>query len=332
MLAHLLHGAPSPDLGRTATGAPSVYAVPAAILANIGGMPLVHLGNACLALAATWFIYQATRVLLGQGAALLAGAVLALNVDTLVNARLGGGTALATTLLAAALWLAASAAGRTRRLVLIGPVLATAVAACYVAVPAAAAVLLVLAVSSRGEDGVRSWRRPCGIGLLSTAICLGLAAALASSDDRAGLRAALSQHALTAAASRAMSHQLRVDIVPLLVVAAIGVGVAVAQRRWAAVSLLFGGSLLTVVATTLVGTASPAQSGFALAGVLAAPVAGLSGIALLRRGRLLGLRAPLAAVAFVLMVGHGLAGSNHLLHQQVRVGGSSVSPAATSTR
>jgi hypothetical protein len=271
ILAHLLHGSPSPDLGRSAAGAPSVYAVPAALLADLGGTVLVHLGNACLGLAATWFTYRGTRALVGQGAALIASAVLALNVDMLVDARVGGGTALAASLLAIGLWLAASAAGRTGRVVALGPVLALAVAACYTAAPLALALLLVLAVCSADAPGPRPRLQATGVAALSAALSAALVVSLASSDDWGGLRAAGARKVLTATASATMAHQLRVDVVPLLLVAAVGVGISVTRRRATALMLLFGGSVVAVVAQAYLGAPSAPQSGLALVTVLAAP-------------------------------------------------------------
>jgi hypothetical protein len=330
ILAHLLHGGASPDLGRSASGAPSVYAVPAALLADIGGTALVHVGNACLGVAATWFTYRGTRALVGQGAALIASAVLALNVDMLVDARVGGGAALAASLLATGLWLAASAAGRTGRIVALGPVLALAVAACYTAAPLALVLLLVLAVCSADAPGPRPGIRAAGIAGASAALSGALAVALASSDDWAGVRAAAARKVLTATASATMTHQLRVEVVPLLLVAAVGVAISVARRRGTALMLLLGGSVVAVVAQAYLGAPSAPQSGLALVTVLAAPLAGVTGITMLGRGRLLGLRVPLVAAAMILTIGQGMAGSSHLLHQQMTGAGAGISHSARS--
>jgi hypothetical protein len=71
MIAHLLHGTPTPAFGGYFAGVPALYAVPAAMLDHLGGPGLVRGVNTLLVLAATVLVYLACRRLFGQGAAIL---------------------------------------------------------------------------------------------------------------------------------------------------------------------------------------------------------------------------------------------------------------------
>jgi hypothetical protein len=74
--------------------------------------------------------------------------------------------------------------------------------------------------------------------------------------------------------------------------------------------------LIPVALQTHLGTANPVQDNAALAVVFLAPVIGLTGMAFLRRGRLLGLRVPLATIAMVALLTSGLVTANHTLRDQ----------------
>jgi hypothetical protein len=311
LIAHLLHGTPTPDFGSSFSGVPALYAVPAALIGDVGGVTLVRLASSVLALIATVFLYFATRRLFGQGSALIAGAVLGLNAFTLFIARFASADALCVALLTAGLWLAVASAERPRRALWLGPCLVLAGAASYLALPFIPAVLVVVAVhSARTTDGTRA-RRCVGFGLGSLAISAGLAILAASPRDLSGLRATLlDRHPMTPGAMAAMHHQFWTDLGPLLVVGAFAVALAVWNRLVAGLLVLT--ALVLTAAQVHLGTANPAHDSFDLVVVFIAPLVGVTGMALLRRGPLLGLRVPLAIGGMTVLLAAGVAGSSQM--------------------
>jgi hypothetical protein len=312
LIAHLLHGTPIPNLGHDFSGVPAVYAVPAALLGDIGGPTLVGLACAALAMVATGFIYFTTRRLFGQGPALIAGAILALNGSTLFIARFASADALCVALLAAGAWLAVTSVDRPNRAIALGPCLVLAIAASYLALAFIPATIALLALGAARGAGARYAVRSVGLALGSLAISGYLAVSIVAPGDLRDLRAdLLDKQVMTAAATAAVHHQLWTDIGPLLVAGLLAVTVATRNRLVAA--LLVVTALVPVALQTYLGTASPAHDNAELAVIFLAPIVGVTGMALLRRGRLLGLRVPLAIVGMALLLTSGLVTANHTL-------------------
>jgi hypothetical protein len=282
------------------------------LIIDVGGQPMMRLTSTGLVLSATVFIYLATRRMFGQGAALLAGAVLALNATTLLAGSLASRDARAVALLGASLWLAVSCAARARRAIVLGPCLVGAVATTYLALPFVVGVVLVLAVYCDRVAGAARARRCVTAAIGSLVGCAVLAILAATSVGTTGALSMAAGHQLiTATATAALRHQVVTDVGPLLVVGAFGALLAGRNRILAV--LLVATAVVPMVVQAHAGTTDPTRDCCELVLVFIAPAVGVTGMALLRRGPLLGLRVPLAIIGMVVLLASGIASSSQML-------------------
>jgi hypothetical protein len=307
MIAHLLHGSPAPAFGRYFAGMPAFYSIPAAMLDRLGGAALVRDVNTLLVLAATVAVYLATRRVFGQGAALFAGVVFALNPATIYIARFASADAPCVLTLAVALHLAMKASRGGGYPAAAGALLATAVAAKYVAILFLPGALLVSYVVTAQRT------RPRRAAVITSAVAASAAATLAvlavvGQADGQGLAAnALGGQVLQGMGRLTALHDGWAAVGPVAIIALLAVAV-LPGRRALAVALCTAGIAPVVVQVATEQPAGIARNA-ALTMVFLAPVLGAAGVWLVSRGRWLALRAPLAFVALLALLSSGMATS-----------------------
>jgi hypothetical protein len=305
IIANMLHGTKIPDFGSYFSGVPALYTVPAAILDRLGGTTLVHTANTLMIMLATVFIYLTTRRLFGHGAALIAAAIFAINPATIFVARFASFDAPSLLLLTAAFYFAVRATDRGTFAVLAGMLPVGAAAEKYFALAFVPSVLAILVAANLNRTG----RRPTAIALARTVTAMVVAAAITgyamAPGDWAGLRS-------TSVYRLALLPESRLDLLgdswtyigPLIVA---GLFAAIVLRRtWLLALVLLGTALIPAAAQIYFGESASLHKNIAFGVVFLAPLVGVAGMALLRRGRHLAVRAPLALVGVVLLLSSGI--------------------------
>jgi hypothetical protein len=313
LIAHILHGTPTPAFGSYFAGVPSLFAVPAAMLDHVGGASLIRGTNTGLVLIATVLVYLATRRIFGQGAAIVAAAVFAINPATIFAARFASVDAPCLLTLAAAFYFAIKAWQRRLYPVLAGALLATAAAEKYVAIlfiPGA----LVAAYAINAQRVTRN-RAALTLGVMSASVVGGLIAlaALAHHDWHGFTANALGGHTFEEVAGSTLLHDGWDYIGVLAVVAVASLAVVTRDRRGLAAPLCAAG-LLPVVVQILWHDSASLQRNIAFSMVFLAPVLGAGGTWLMGQGRWLAVRAPLALMAGVLLLSTGMGTSASMIH------------------
>jgi hypothetical protein len=312
MIGHLLHGSPSPAFGSYFAGVPSVFAIPAAVLDHLGGIALIRGTNTVLVLLTTVLVYLWTRRMFGQGAAILAAGVFAVNPATIFISRFASMDAPCVLALTAAAYLATKAWQRRLYPLATGALLAAAVAEKYVVILFIPGVLLVAYVVT----AQRVTRRHAARALLATAAatlaCLGAGAAVFHRDWQGFTSNALGSHPVKELAGSALLHD-GWDYIGLLAIAGVAaIVVARGQRKLAGVLCL---AALAPVAVQIGWSESASlQRNVAFSMVFLAPALGAGATWLVRQGRLLSLRAPLALVGVVVLLSSGMATSAAMIH------------------
>jgi hypothetical protein len=312
MIAHLLHGTPAPAFGSYFAGVPAVYAVPAAMLDHVGGPGLVRGVNTLLVLAATVLVYLASRRMFGQGTAILAAAVFAINPATIFVSRFASEDAPALLLLATAAWAASRATQRALFPLLTGIALATAVAQKYVVVLFVPGVLLLSLALGTQRSGVRRAGRAVGLAAAATVGCLAAWAGIAHRDWAGFAGTSLGGHTISHVAGTTLLSDAW-HYIGLIAVAGL-VTIAIVPGRRALPAALCAAGLLPVVVEIASGQPASLQRNVGLSMVFLAPVLGLLGTRLVGQGRLLGLRAPLAVVGAVALLSSGMGTSASMIH------------------
>jgi hypothetical protein len=312
MIGHLLHGTPTPAFGHYFGGVPALYAVPAAMLDHVGGPGLVRGVNTLLVLLATVLLYLSARRIFGQGPALVAAGVFAVNPTTIFVARFASIDGPALLLLAAAFYLSLRAYERRRYAVAAGALLATAVAVKYVVVLFVPGVLLAAtAVTALRLGGRLAWRASAATAAVMVATAGGWA--LVAHRDWSGFAAtALGGHPVSELASAALWRD-GWDYLGVIAIASLA-AVWVLRGRRPVVGVLCASGLSPVVVQISSQESASLQRNIGLAMVFLAPVLGALGAWLIQPGRLLGARAPLALVGAVALLSSGMGTSLRMMH------------------
>jgi 4-amino-4-deoxy-L-arabinose transferase-like glycosyltransferase len=245
MIAHLLHGTPSPAFGGYFAGIPSLFAVPAAMLDHVGGPELVRGVNALLVLAATTLIYFAARRIFGQGAAIFAAGCFAINPATIFVARYASVDGLALLTLAAALYFVTKAPQRRLYALAAGGLLATAAAEKYVIVLFIPGALVVAGTVCTLRAGRRRGIRAFGLVAAATVGALAAWAAVGHSDWQGFTANALGGRTITAVSGISLLHQSW-DHLGLIAVAGLAAVVVLRDRRHL-VAALCGSALVRLI-------------------------------------------------------------------------------------
>lgn len=305
MIAYLLHGTPAPAFGRYFDGMPAFYAVPAAMLDHLDGLTAVRGANALLMLLATVLVYLAARRAFGQGAALIAGATFAVNPATIVAARFASVDALCVATLAAALYTGSKATQRGGYGVATGALLAVAVAAKYAALlflPGALLVVVFVGIQRTGlRRALRAVMATSGVAVITMATF----AVVGRHDVRGFTATVLGGHE---SLSGSAGLHAAWTCIGLMAIAGVAAAIATGRRRPVAV-VLCAAALVPLAVDIASGGVASVERNAALAMVFLAPLLGAGGALLVRQGRHLGLRAPLALVAAVVLLSSGMATS-----------------------
>ncbi|MBV9485278.1 MAG: glycosyltransferase family 39 protein, partial [Frankiaceae bacterium] len=312
MIGHLLHGTATPAFGRYFGGIPSVFAVPAAMLDHIGGPDLVRATNTVLVLLATVLVYLTARRMVGQGAALLAAAVFAINPTTIFVARFASADAPCLLFLAASLYFAVVAVERRAYPWLAGALLSTAVAEKYVVILFVPGVLITAAAFNLRTLGAQQTRRLMLRITIATLLGLAVWAAVGHGDWSGFGRNALGGHTIDEIAGLTLWRD-GWDYVGVLALASVVTAAVLRGRRWLTVVLCAAG-LIPVLVEIVYQESASLQRNIALSMVFLAPVLGLLGAALLSPGRFLGARAPLAVVGSAVLLSSGMGTSAAMIH------------------
>jgi hypothetical protein len=312
MIAQLLHGTPTPAFGNYLGGVPALFAVPAAMLDHVGGPSLVHGVNSLMVLLATVLVYLSSRRTFGQGAGIIAAAIFAINPATLFVSRYASGDAPALLLLAAAGYVVTSPERRRSHPYLTALFLTTAVAEKYAVVMFVPGILAAGLVIGSRRDGFRfAWRSIATTTV--TTIGLGLGWAILARNDWSGFTStALGGRT---AADVAGSTLLRDswDYVGLIALASVA-AVPMIRRHRLTTGVLCTAGLIPVGLQIAYHQSATLQRNIGLSMVFLAPVLGLLGTWLVRQGRLLGLRAPLAIAGAVALISSGMGTSAQMIH------------------
>jgi hypothetical protein len=305
IIANMLHGTKIPDFGSYFSGIPAFYTVPAAILDRLGGTTLVHTANTLMIMAATVLVYATTRRLFGFGPALIAAAVFATNPATIFVARFASFDAPSLLLLAGAFYVAVRATDRGMYAVLTGVLPIAASAEKYFALAFVPSVLAVLIAANWHNAG----RRRTAVALARAVTALvatgALTAYLMARSDWSGLGAtSIYRQALLPESKLALLHASWTYIGPLMATGLLAV--VLLRRTWLLATVLLATALVPVVAQIDLGEAESLHKNIAFGVVFLAPLAGVAGMALVRQGRLLAVRAPVALVAVVLLLSAGI--------------------------
>jgi 4-amino-4-deoxy-L-arabinose transferase-like glycosyltransferase len=289
-----------------------LYAVPAAVLDFLGGPALVRGANTVLVLLATVLVYLAARRMFGQGSALVAAVVFAINPVTIFAARFASVDALCFLTLATAFYLAIRSSERNVFAVLAGSLLALAVAEKFVVVLFVPGALgIALALNAR-QFGVRRAAGSIALMVGSTIATLVAVAALARDDWHGFTTTALGGRILTEAAGTPL-WRAGWDYVGLVAVAGVAAVIAMKGHRRFSLLIVAAGLGPVLVEIGFHESASM-QRNVGLSMIFLAPVIGVLGTRLVSRGRLLGVRAPVALASGILLLSTGMATSANMFH------------------
>jgi hypothetical protein len=312
MIAHLLHGTATPAFGNYFGGVPALVAVPAAMLDHIGGPSLVRGANTVMVLFATVLVYLASRRTFGQGAGIIAAAIFAINPATLFIARYASGDAPALLLLAAAGYVVTSPERHRSYPYLTGLFLTTAVAAKYAVVMFLPGVLAIGLIVGIHRDGFRLTWRSIAFATVST-LGFGIVWALLAHNDWSGFAStALGGRTAADVAGSTLLHDSW-DYVGLIALASVA-AVPMIRRHRVTAGFLCAAGLIPVIVQIAYQESATLQRNIGFSMVFLAPVMGLLGTSLVRQGRLLGLRAPLALVGAIALISSGMGTSAQMIH------------------
>jgi hypothetical protein len=313
LIAHVLHGTPAPAFGTYFSGVPFLYSVPAAMLDHVGGVLLVHAVNTLTVMLATVFCYLTTRRLFSHGTALIAASVFAVYPATIFVGRFASFDAPCLLLLSIGLYLAVRAADRPIYAVLTGPCLVLATAEKYFAlafIPSIFAVLLLRTVQRQGpERGIRT----AGLALGSLLVAGAIAAFMIFPQDWHGLVGTSLNRTTLLPESRAALIRDCVGYMGGLTLAGM-VGLALLHRRRSLGGLLLVTALIPAFVQIRFGEAASLHKNLSFGVLFIAPLVGVAGMALLRRGRALGPRVAVAGVGAFLVMSSGMGTSQAMVY------------------
>lgn len=313
LIAHLLHGTRTPAFGTYFSGVPSVYAVPAAMLDHLGGATLVHAANTSMVMVATVFVYLASRRLFGHPAALIAAGVFAVNPATIFVGRFASFDAPSLLLLAVATYLAVRSADHWLYAVSIGPCLILATAEKYFAIAFIPSVFAILVIVSAQRVGLRRCLRVGALAGGSLLVAGGAAALVVFPQDWHGLLATSFNRTTLLPESRIALIRDCLGYVGGLTAAGV-LGFVLLRRRWPLAGALLLTSLIPAIVQIRFNESASLHKNMAFGILFLVPLVGVAGVALLRRGRLLGLRAPVALACLVLVLSSGMGTSQAMVH------------------
>jgi Dolichyl-phosphate-mannose-protein mannosyltransferase len=305
LIAHLLHGTPVPAFGSYFSGVPSAYAVPAAMVDALGGAGLVHAASTAMVMLTTVAVYLVTRRLFGQSAALVAAGVFAVDPAAVFIGRYASFDAPALLLLALALCLAVKAADRWLYAVAIGPVLVLACAEKYLVLALVPGVLLLTAIVGVQEFGRRRGLRAAALATAATLAAAGLLAVTLTSADWHGLMFTSLDRVTQMPESRAALLRQCLRYGGGLTAAGLA-GVIVLRERWRLPVVLLAMSAVPALAQLRFNEGTSLERNMAFGLLFLAPLVGVAGAHLLRRGRVLAARAAAALAALVLLLSSGM--------------------------
>jgi hypothetical protein len=313
LIAHMLHGTRAPAFGAYFSGVPAMYSVPAAMLDHVGGPGLVHAANTTMVMLATVFVYLATRRLFGTSAALIGAGVFAVNPASIFVGRFASFDAPSLLFLAIAFYLAVRATDNWRFAVALGPCLVLATAEKYFAlafIPSVFAILVFVAVP---RVGLRGGLRSAALALAGLLVTGGIAALLISPLDWQGLMATSLNRATLLPEGRLALLRDCIGYIGGLTLAAV-VGVGLLWRRWMLAGALLVTALIPAFVQIRFSESASLHKNLAFGVLFLAPLVGVAGAALIRRGRLLGLRAPVALACVALVLSSGMGTSSAMVH------------------
>jgi hypothetical protein len=282
------------------------------MLDHLGGPELVRATNTIIVLLATVLIYLTTRRMFGQGAALLASAVFAINPTTIFIARFASADATSVFLLVAALYLATAAEKHRGYPFLAGLLLATAVAEKYVVILFVPGVLACALVVTTQRLGAVQARRLFARTAVATVAAVALWAAVAHSDWDGFGRNALGGHTIEDIAGGTLWRD-GWDYVGVIAVVSAATVALIRGKRWLTGVLCLAG-LAPILVEILYQESASLQRNIGLSVVFLAPVIGVLGASLLSPGRFLGGRAPLALVGAIVLLSSGMGTSAAMIH------------------
>jgi 4-amino-4-deoxy-L-arabinose transferase-like glycosyltransferase len=313
LIAHMLHGTRTPAFGSYFSGVPALYAVPAAMLDHVGGVRLVHAANTAMVMIATIFVYLSTRRIFTHSAALIAAGVFAVNPAVIFVGRFASFDAPCLLLLAVATYLAVRASDRWIFALAVGPCLALATAEKYFALAFIPSVLAVLVIVSVRRVGVRRGLRVAVVAVVGLAVAGGIAALVIAPLDWQGLLATSIRRSAILPEARGTLLRSCIHYIGALTAAGL-VGVVVARRRWLLATVLLLTALIPAFVQIKLGESASLHKNLAFGVLFLSPLVGVAGVALLRRGRLLVLRAPAALACIALVLSSGMGTSAAMVH------------------
>ncbi|HTW21205.1 MAG TPA: glycosyltransferase family 39 protein [Mycobacteriales bacterium] len=314
LIAHILHGTRAPDFGSYFSGVPAAYAIPAAVLDHLGGVMLVHATNTVIGLTASVFVYLATRRLFGHGAALVAAAVFGLNPATLFVSRFASFDAPSLLLLAVALYLAVRVSDGRRYAIALGPCLTLAAAEKYFALAFVPSVIIIAFLAAAKRTDPASAMRRVALAIGSLVVCCGIGALMLDPADWQGMRStSLDRTTLLPEGRLTLLRDCTHYIGALALAGAIGV-LLVRRRRAVLGVVLLATSLIPPVVQIRFSESASLHKNMAFGVLFLAPLVGVTGMALLRRGRYLGVRAATALVCAVLLLSSGVGTSQAMVN------------------
>lgn len=292
-LAHWFAGADLPEgTGYLFSGVPVLYPVLAGALDHIGGLYLVRAFSLVCVLATAVLIQRTTRAMFGGQSGTLAAAVFCFTGPVIFIGWFATFDALCILLLAAGAYVGVTRHG-ARSAILVGVLLAAAIAVKYTAVlfvPVMLAVMVVANTSAR-------WRR-LGIATATAVTVLGIPYLLWGDQVRESIVfTTTGREALSPTTPAALVGTLWGSIGLLMILAVIGALILISSRRSRAVLL---GAGLVVAAMALpagqihLGEAVSFEKHLAYAALCLAPLAGFA----LARVRAM----PLASVVSTMLV------------------------------
>jgi dolichyl-phosphate-mannose-protein mannosyltransferase len=313
LIAHILHGTRSPAFGAYFSGVPALYSVPAAMLDYVGGPTLVHAANTVMVMLATVFVYLTTRRLFGSSAALIGAGIFAVNPATIFVGRFASFDAPSLLLLAVATYLAVRATDNWRFALALGPCLALASAEKYFALAFIPSVFAIMVIVGVQRVGRRRTLRAAALALAGLLVAGGIAALLIAPLDWRGLMGtSLNRTTLLPEGRLALLRECFGYIGGLTIAAVLAVGLL--RRRWVLGGALLLTSLIPALVQIRFSESASLHKNLAFGVLFLAPLVGVTGTALLRRGRLLGLRAPIALACVVLVLSSGMGTSSAMVH------------------
>jgi hypothetical protein len=312
LIAHILHGTRAPDFGTYFSGVPSLYSVPAAMIDHIGGVPLVHATNTVMLMVATVFVYLTTRRLFGHPAALIAAGVFAVNPAAIFVGRFASFDAPSLLLLAVSMYLAVRASDHWRFAVATGPCLVLATAAKYFAVAFVPSVLALLLIVSAQRVGLRRGLKLTALAILGLLVAAGIGLLVVAPTDWQGVWFSSLHRSAILPESRTELLRACIRAIGGLAFAGL-VGLVLLRRRRLLAGLLLATSLIPAAVQLRLGDWTSLQKNMVFGLIFLAPLVGVTGVALLRQGRRLGLRAPIALACFVLLLSSGMGTSSAMI-------------------